>query len=162
MPQLARELLGGKRSAHLLVYISIKKVKANQKPTTRRAISKKHSKRGKATARKRRMKHEEPTKHHKAKRPKKRQSSPPRGVRRRQRRQQSKRVHFTMAKRALPAFFLFMAEHRPELQKSNPHWTAVETAKKLGKIWHSQPEKDKEMYKEQAARLRRKKQKRKT
>uniref|UniRef100_A0A8C8B5N9 HMG box domain-containing protein n=1 Tax=Otus sunia TaxID=257818 RepID=A0A8C8B5N9_9STRI len=77
------------------------------------------------------------------------------GVRKRQRRQQRRSGRFTTAKKQLPAFFLFMAQHRPKLQKSNPHRNAVETAMKLGKMWHKQPEKDKEMYKEEAARLRR-------
>lgn len=57
-------------------------------------------------------------------------------------------------KRPLPAFFLFMEEHRPCLQRLNPHWTAAKTAIKLGELWHSQPEGVKEMYKQRAARLR--------
>uniref|UniRef100_A0A8C4VAT7 HMG box domain-containing protein n=1 Tax=Falco tinnunculus TaxID=100819 RepID=A0A8C4VAT7_FALTI len=68
-----------------------------------------------------------------------------------------KRLGFPTAKQPLPPFFLFMAQHRPELQKSNPRWTAVKTVKKLGKMWHKQPEDNKERYKEQAAQLRRKK-----
>lgn len=108
-----------------------------------------------------RKKHEAMAKHRKTKRPKKRTPGPLRGVMKRQRRRQRKKVSFSRLK-SLPAFFLFMAEHRAQLQKSNPHWTAAETAKKLGKMWHKQPKKDKEMYKEQAERLRRKKQKRKS
>ncbi|XP_010293970.1 PREDICTED: high mobility group protein B2-like [Phaethon lepturus] len=148
----ARKLRGGKRTAHLLFYISIKKATASQKPDTSGKVSKKRSKIWKTTAREKRKKHEEMAKH-----PKERTSGPPRGVRRRQ---QKKRVSFGRAKQPLPAFFLFMAQHRPQLQKSNPQWTAVETAKTLGKLWHKQPEKDKEMYKEKAAQLRRRKQKR--
>uniref|UniRef100_A0A669PS39 HMG box domain-containing protein n=1 Tax=Phasianus colchicus TaxID=9054 RepID=A0A669PS39_PHACC len=43
-------------------------------------------------------------------------------------------------KKPLPAFFLFMEEHRPYMQRMNPHWTAAKTAMKLGEKWHSQPE----------------------
>nr|XP_009477834.1 PREDICTED: high mobility group protein B2-like [Pelecanus crispus] len=157
----ARQLPGGKRTIHLLFRISIGKGKASQEPATGREISKKRSEREKAMSREERKKHEAMAKHHKTKHPKERTSGPLRGVRKRQRRQQKKRVSFSTAKQPLPPFFLFMAQHRPQLQKSNPHWTVVETVKKLGKIWHKQPEEDKEMYKEQATCLRRKKQKRK-
>lgn len=161
MAQPAHQLSGRKRTAHLLVYISIKKAKANQEPPTSRAIPKKGPEIREAASREKRKKPKEMAKHHETKHPKERTWGPPRGVRKRQRRRQRKRVHFTTAKRPLPAFFLFMAKHRPQLQKSNPHWTEVETVTKLGKMWHDQPEKDKERYKEQAARLRRRKQKRK-
>lgn len=57
-------------------------------------------------------------------------------------------------RKPLPAFFLFMEEHRPYLQRLNPHWTAAKTAIKLGEKWHSQPQSVKDRYKEQAARLR--------
>ena len=160
MAQQARKRQGGKQAAYLLFYITIKKAKASQEPSTSREISKKRSEIRKTMSREERNKYEEVAKHHKTKHPKERTSGPPRGVRKRQRRRQRKRVSFTTAKQPLPPFFLFMAQHRPELQKSNPHWTAVATVKNLGKIWHKQPEKDKEMYKKQAAQLR-KKQKRK-
>ncbi|XP_009469169.1 PREDICTED: high mobility group protein B2-like [Nipponia nippon] len=160
MARPARKLQGGKHTTYLF-YISIKAAKASRDPATSREISKKCSEIWKAMSKEERRKHEEMAKHHKTKRPKERTSSPLRGVRKRQRGQQSKRVTFSRAKQPLPPFFLFMAQHRPQLQKSNPHWTVVETVKKLGKMWHKQPEEDKEMYKEQAARLRRKKQKRK-
>uniref|UniRef100_A0A663EI03 HMG box domain-containing protein n=1 Tax=Aquila chrysaetos chrysaetos TaxID=223781 RepID=A0A663EI03_AQUCH len=157
----ARKLRGGKRIAHLLFYITIKKTKASQEPATSRGISKKRSEARKTMSRKERKKYEEMAKHHKPKHPKGRRSGPPREARKRQRTRQRKRVRFATAKQPLPPFFLFMAQHRPGLQKSNPSWTAVETVKKLGKMWHKQPVKDKEMYKEQAAQLRRIKQKRK-
>lgn len=161
MAQSARKLQGGKRIAHLLFYITIKKANTSQKPATSKGISKKRSETRKTTSRKERKKHEEMAKHHKPKHPKGRRSGRPREVRKRQRTRQRKRVRFVTAKQSLPPFFLFMAQHRPGLQKSNPYWTAVETVKKLGTMWHEQPEKDKEMYKERAAQLRRKKQKRK-
>uniref|UniRef100_A0A663MY25 HMG box domain-containing protein n=1 Tax=Athene cunicularia TaxID=194338 RepID=A0A663MY25_ATHCN len=78
-----------------------------------------------------------------------------RRLRKRQRRRPRKSGRLTTTKKPLSPFFLFMAQHRLELQKSKPHWTAVETAMKLGKMWHKQPEDDKEMYKKEAARLRR-------
>lgn len=77
--------------------------------------------------------------------------SPSRGVRRKGRRQQ-RRIRFREA--MLPAFFLFMQQHRAELQRAHPRWTAVATVKELGKMWHRQPEQDKTKYKEQAAWLR--------
>uniref|UniRef100_A0A8C0AN17 HMG box domain-containing protein n=1 Tax=Buteo japonicus TaxID=224669 RepID=A0A8C0AN17_9AVES len=104
------------------------KANTSQKPATSKGISKKRSETRKTTSRKERKKHEEMAKHHKPKHPKGRRSGP---------------------KQSLPPFFLFMAQHRPGLQKSNPYWTAVETVKKLGTMWHEQPEKDKEMYKEE-------------
>uniref|UniRef100_A0A8V0YZV8 HMG box domain-containing protein n=1 Tax=Gallus gallus TaxID=9031 RepID=A0A8V0YZV8_CHICK len=55
-------------------------------------------------------------------------------------------------RKPLPAFFLFMEEHRPYLQRLNPHWTAAKTAIKLGEKWHSQPQSVKDRYKEQAHR----------
>lgn len=161
MAQSARKLQGAKRIAHLLFYITIKKAKASQKPATSRGISKKRSETRKTKSRQERKKYKEMAKHHKPKHPKGRRSGRPREARKKQRTRQRKRVRFATAKRPLPPFFLFMAQHRPGLQKSNPYWTAVETVKKLGKMWHKQPEKDKETYKEQAAQLRRKKQKRK-
>nr|XP_010308757.1 PREDICTED: uncharacterized protein LOC104641714 [Balearica regulorum gibbericeps] len=159
MARPARKLQGGKRATYLLLYVSVKVAKPSQKPATSREISKKHSKIRKTTSRQKRKKNKDVAKHHETKHPKGRASGPPRGVRKRQRRQRRKRVSFPSAKQALPPFFLFMAQHRSQLQKSNPHWSVVETVKKLGKLWHKQPEDDKEMYKKQAARLRRKKQK---
>uniref|UniRef100_A0A8C4W0K8 HMG box domain-containing protein n=1 Tax=Gopherus evgoodei TaxID=1825980 RepID=A0A8C4W0K8_9SAUR len=74
-------------------------------------------------------------------------------------RRRGKRGNQTKRKRPLSAFFLFMAAHRPALERSNPGWTMVEIAKKLGTMWHQQPDKDKEVYKQKAAQLRQKKQK---
>lgn len=54
----------------------------------------------------------------------------------------------------LPAFFLFMEDHRPQLRCENPHWTVVQMAKKLGAAWHQQTKAEKERYLKKAARLR--------
>ncbi|CAM2104685.1 unnamed protein product [Caretta caretta] len=96
---------------------------------------------------------------HNARCVKKQKSDPLRGVRRSQRKRYGKRVNQTTRKRPLSAFFLFMAAHRPALKRSNPGWSMVEIAKKLGTMWHQQPDKDKEKYKQQAAQLRQKKRK---
>ncbi|XP_010085075.1 PREDICTED: high mobility group protein B2-like [Pterocles gutturalis] len=152
---------GGERSPRLLFYISIRVTNSSQQPPTSTETPKKRSKKRKNTSGEEGKNSEEMAEHHKTKHPKKRTSGPPRGVRTGQRRQR-KRVSFATDKKPLPAFFLFMEQHRPELQQSNPHWTAAETAKRLGELWHHQPEQDKEMYKEQAAGLRRRNRERST
>ncbi|KAJ7427951.1 hypothetical protein WISP_02543 [Willisornis vidua] len=65
----------------------------------------------------------------------------------------TKSVRFSGRSRPLPAFFLFMAQHRKELQSAHPNWTVVQMAKRLGKMWHKLPRKEKERYMEQAERL---------
>ncbi|XP_071406147.1 high mobility group protein B2-like [Pithys albifrons albifrons] len=61
----------------------------------------------------------------------------------------TKRVCFTDQSRPLPAFFLFMAQHRKELRSAHPNWTVVQMAKRLGKMWHKLPIRIKEQYMEQ-------------
>jgi len=134
MARPARKPRGGKIIASLVVYISIRKAKASQKPATSRKISNKRSQKRKALSRKERKKREEMAKRRKTKRRTERTPGAPRGVKKRQRRQQRKRVKFTTATQPLRAFFLFVVQHRPALQKSNPHWTVVQTVKKLGKL----------------------------
>lgn len=152
---------------HLLFYVSIKKkAKAGQEPAAGEQPSRQRSEAFKAIAEEEKEEAEEEkeeaegtVEQHEAARPSEgRASDPLRGVRKRRRRKPRSRGRFSTTKQPLPAFFLFMAQHRPELQKSNPHWTAAETATKLGKRWHEQPEREKEMYKQQAARLRGQKQ----
>lgn len=141
---------------HLLFYVSIKKkAKAGQEPAAGEQPSRQHSKDFNAIAEEEKEEAEGMVEQHEAACPSEgRASDPLRGVRKRRRRKPRGRGRFSTTKQPLPAFFLFMAEHRPELRKSNPHWTAAETATKLGKRWHEQPEREKEMYKQQAARLR--------
>ncbi|XP_023797041.1 high mobility group protein 1.2-like isoform X2 [Cyanistes caeruleus] len=57
------------------------------------------------------------------------------------------------SRRALPPFFLFMERHRRRLQRTYPNLTMVQTAKRLGRMWQRLPEEDKEMYKEEAERM---------
>uniref|UniRef100_A0A8B9PMN5 HMG box domain-containing protein n=1 Tax=Apteryx owenii TaxID=8824 RepID=A0A8B9PMN5_APTOW len=143
-----------KLTSYLVFYFSFKEnAKAGPQPVNGKELSKKCSEKWKAMSSEEK-KYEDVAKQHNAKYATKGTSDPLRGVRRQERKRQ--RNSLTTKKQPLPAFFLFTAKHRPELRKLNPHWTAVETVKKLGKMWHSQPEKDKAMYKQQAALLRRK------
>lgn len=153
----------GPQRHHLLFYISIKKkAEAGQEPAAGARLSQQRSETWKAVAMEEKEEAEDMVEQQEAARPSKgRASDPLRGARKRRRRKPRSRGRFSRTKQPLPAFFLFMAQHRPELRKSNPHWTAAETAMKLGKIWHEQPEGEKEMYKQQAARLRGQKQARK-
>nr|XP_009663846.1 PREDICTED: high mobility group protein B2-like [Struthio camelus australis] len=151
-----------KLTSYLIFYFSFKEhAKASPQPINGKELSKKCSEKWKAMSREEKKKYEDIAKQHNAKYTTARTSDPLRGVRRQQRKRQRKRNSLTTMKQPLPAFFLFAAKHRPALRKSNPHWTAVETVKKLGKMWHEQPEKDKATYKRQAALLRRKNQSRK-
>lgn len=56
-------------------------------------------------------------------------------------------------RRPLPAFFLFMKDRRPKLKCDNPNWDVIQMAKRLGTMWHQQPNNDKENYKRKAAQL---------
>uniref|UniRef100_A0A8B9IR21 HMG box domain-containing protein n=1 Tax=Anser cygnoides TaxID=8845 RepID=A0A8B9IR21_ANSCY len=137
----------GPQRHHLLFYVSIKKkAEAGQEPAAGARLSQQRSETWKAVAMEEKEAEDMVEQQEAAKR---------------RRRKPRSRGRFSRTKQPLPAFFLFMAQHRPELRKSNPHWTAAETAMKLGKIWHEQPEVEKEMYKQQAARLRGQKQARK-
>ncbi|XP_008943140.1 PREDICTED: uncharacterized protein LOC103777336 [Merops nubicus] len=135
---------GGKHTPRLVVSIGIRVARGSQQPVTVIEISRKRSETQKTTHREERENQEEMAKYHETTRPENRTSDRLRGVRRRQRRQR-KTVTFTTAKQPLPPFFLFMAQHRAQLQKSNPHWTVVQTATKLGEMWHNQPERDKKI-----------------
>uniref|UniRef100_A0A8C3T973 HMG box domain-containing protein n=1 Tax=Chelydra serpentina TaxID=8475 RepID=A0A8C3T973_CHESE len=152
----------GKLSSYLLFFISFKEqYKTNQTDPALNCIelSKKCSEKWKTIPEEEKKKYEELARVHNARCVKKKKSDPLRGVRRSQRKRRGKRGNQTKRKRPLSAFFLFMAAHRPALRKSNPGWTMVEIAKKLGTMWHQQPDKDKEMYKQKAAQLRQKKRK---
>nr|XP_013799779.1 PREDICTED: high mobility group protein B2-like [Apteryx mantelli mantelli] len=151
-----------KLTSYLVFYFSFKEnAKAGPQPVNGKELFKKCSEKWKAMSSEEKKKYKDMAKQHNAKYATKGTSDPLRGVRRRERKRQRKRNSLTTKKQPLPAFFLFTAKHRPELRKLNPHWTAVETVKKLGKMWHKQPEKDKAMYKQQAALLRRKNRSRK-
>uniref|UniRef100_A0A8C0GSG5 HMG box domain-containing protein n=1 Tax=Chelonoidis abingdonii TaxID=106734 RepID=A0A8C0GSG5_CHEAB len=152
----------GKLSSYLLFFISFKEqYKANQTDSALNCIelSKKCSEKWKTISEEEKKKYEELARVHNARCVKKKRTDPLRGVRRSQRKRRGKRGNQTKRKRPLSAFFLFMAAHRPALERSNPGWSMVEIAKKLGTMWHQQPDKDKEMYKQKAAQLRQKKQK---
>lgn len=153
----ADEVQEDKETTHLLLRISVKKTETSQEPETSRKVSKKRSGRQKAMSRKGKKNSKKAARHRRPRRSKKRASSGLRRVRKRQRRQQKKRVSFNTDKQPLPPFFLFMAKNRRKLQRSNPQLTAVEMAKTLGKMWHQQPQSDKEMYKRQAKYLRKRK-----
>ncbi|XP_064491001.1 high mobility group protein B4 [Pseudopipra pipra] len=64
-----------------------------------------------------------------------------------------KSVRFSGRSRPLPAFFLFMAQHRKSLQATNPRWTVVQMAKRMGKMWHKLPQRERERYMDQADRM---------
>lgn len=137
-----------KRAGRLVIYISIKRVKPGQEPPASGKTSKQRSER---SASSKGRKKQEMAKYRRTNRSRGRRSGTPRGVRRQRRR----RVSFSAGNKPLPAFFLFMEEHYRDLQKSNPHLSGAEMAVKLGKMWHEQPEKDKDVYKKKAAQLRR-------
>uniref|UniRef100_A0A8B9ISV5 HMG box domain-containing protein n=1 Tax=Amazona collaria TaxID=241587 RepID=A0A8B9ISV5_9PSIT len=132
----------------------------SQEPEPSREISARRSARRKTMSRKREKNSKKAAKHRRPRRTKKRASRALRGVQKRQRRRQKKRVSFSTDKQPLPPFFLFMAKNRRKLQRSNPQLTAVEMAKTLGKMWHQQPQSDKEMYRKQAEYLRKGKRRR--
>uniref|UniRef100_A0A8C6ZDA7 High mobility group box 4 n=1 Tax=Nothoprocta perdicaria TaxID=30464 RepID=A0A8C6ZDA7_NOTPE len=139
-----------KLTSYLVFYLSFKNgAKAAQPPLNGKEISKNCSEKWRAMSREEKKKYQDMAKQHNAQRATTRRSDPLRGVRRRQRKRQRKSL--APKKRPLPAFFLFAANHRPGLRECHPRWTAVETVKELGKMWHQQPEKDKTRYKEQAA-----------
>lgn len=135
-----------KRDGQLVISISIKRVEPGQEPPASGNTSKQRSKR--STSSKGRKQQQEMAKHRRSYRSRGRRSGTPRGVRRQQRRR--KRVSFSGGNKPLPAFFLFMGDHYRDLNLSG-----AEMAVKLGKMWHEQPEKDKDMYKKKAAQLRR-------
>lgn len=85
-------------------------------------------------------------------------SSPLRSVsklhRRRQRTRSVRRRARSRKRRPLPAFFLFMKDHRPQLKCNHPDWDVIQIAKRLGVMWHQQSCEDQEKYKKEAARLR--------
>lgn len=56
-------------------------------------------------------------------------------------------------RRPLPAFFLFMKDRRSKLKCDNPNWNIIQVAKRLGTMWHQQPNNAKENYKRKAAQL---------
>lgn len=136
---------GRKPADDEVVYSSIKISVASQEPATRRALSKRGSKRQKTTSKEKGKEHENTTK----------TKLYPRRVRKMQKKRPRK-VRFNLVNKPLPAFFLFMAQHRLQLQKRKPHWTQVRIVKKLAEMWHHQPEKCKERYKDHAAWLREK------
>ncbi|XP_010140771.1 PREDICTED: high mobility group protein B2-like [Buceros rhinoceros silvestris] len=143
----ARKPQGRKSAAAVVVYIFMQITVASQEPATSRALSKRVSKNQKTTSKVKGKEHEETTK---TKLP-----DPLRGVRKTQKKR-PRRVKFNVVNKPLPAFFLFMVQHRPRLQKRVPHWTQVMIVEKLAEMWHNQPEKRKEMYKDHAAWLRKK------
>ncbi|XP_010023098.1 PREDICTED: high mobility group protein B2-like [Nestor notabilis] len=160
MTNPAGELPDNKEEAHLLLRIFIKKVETSQEPETSREVPKKRSGRRKTMSRKGKKNSKKAAKCHRPRRSKKKASGALRGVRKTQRRRQKKHVSFITDKRPLPPFFLFMAKNRPNLQRSNPDLTAVEMAKTLGKMWHQQPQSDRDRYREQAEYLRKRKRRR--
>lgn len=152
----------GKLSSYLLFFITFKEqYKTTQAAQSPNAVelSKKCSEKWKAMSAEEKKKYEEMAKQHNAQYAKKKKSNPLRGVRRVPNTRDRKKSRRT--KKPLPAFFLFMADHRPALKKSNPRWTVVDVAKELGAMWHKQPEKDKDRYKQKAAQMRQKTQKKK-
>ncbi|RMB91220.1 hypothetical protein DUI87_32356 [Hirundo rustica rustica] len=72
-----------------------------------------------------------------------------RALRARRGRRFGKSVRFR-SRRALPPFFLFMEKHRRRVQRSYPNATAVQQAKRLGRMWQRLPREDKDMYREMA------------
>ncbi|XP_027759057.1 high mobility group protein B1-like [Empidonax traillii] len=66
-----------------------------------------------------------------------------------------KSVRFSSRARPLPAFFLFMAQHRKSLQASYPNSTVVQMAKRMGRMWHKLPRREQERYMNQAERMKR-------
>lgn len=131
-----------KQAGELVISISIKRAEPGQEPLDTGSTSKQRSK---STSSKGRKQQREMAKY-RTHRSGGRRSGTPRGVRRQRRR---RRVSFSLGKKPLPAFFLFMEDHYRDVNLSG-----AEMAVKLGKMWHEQPEQDKDMYKKKAAQLR--------
>lgn len=75
-------------------------------------------------------------------------------LRARRGRRYGKSVRFRSSGRPLPPFFIFMEKHRRRIQRKHPNLSMVQTAKRLGRMWHRLPERDKDMYKDMADHMR--------
>lgn len=62
-------------------------------------------------------------------------------------------------KRPISGFFLFCAEHRPQIKKDNPGYGIGDVAKKLGEMWNNLPDGEKQPFMAKASKLKDKYQK---